>query len=197
VGAPTDQTLVAQTLNGDQEAFGILAERYYRTLWVLAYQKTGNRSDAEDLVQEALVRAFRALPSLRDPTRFASWVYNITLKLCIDWIRRRRRRDSTVALEEDQLKPKESGRFGRLQGQIGDELEQAEEHERVLEAIGELPDKYRLVITLRFVKRLSYKEIAEHLDEPAGTVANRLHRATRMLQQRLQVHAPSVAEEGR
>lgn len=192
---PSDQTLVAQTLNGDQQAFGALAERYYRTLWILAFQKTHSRSDADDLVQETLVRAFKSLDSLRDPNKFASWAYNITLKLCIDWIRRRRRREGTVTLEEQQLKPRESGRFGRMPVEIGEQLEQQEEHDRVMRAIGELPDKYRLVITLRYVKRMAYKDIALHLDEPAGTVANRLHRATRMLQDRLQAEV-ELAEDG-
>ena len=88
---PPDEVLVERTLNGDKEAFGLLAERYFRMISVLAYQKTGHRSDAEDIVQEAFVRAFRALPSLREGRKFASWIYNITLKLCIDWGRRRER----------------------------------------------------------------------------------------------------------
>ena len=192
---PSDQTLVAQTLNGDQEAFGVLSERYYKTLWILAYQKTHSRSDADDLVQEALVRAFKSLESLRDPNKFASWAYNITLKLCIDWIRRRRRREGTVTLEEQQLKPRESGRFGRIPADVGEQLEHKEVHDRVMRAIGQLPDKYRLVITLRYVKRMAYKDIAAHLDEPAGTVANRLHRATRMLQKRLEAEVQH-AEDG-
>ena len=184
---PPDRDLVESTLGGDTDAFGELADRYYRMISVLAYQKTGHRTDAEDLVQEALVRAFRALPSLRDPNRFAAWLYNITLKLCIDWSRRRERRSATLSMDNDALAHAESGRHRRTDPSVGAELEQAEEHQRVLGAVGHLPDKYGVVVTLRYVHRMSYREIADHLGEPPGTIANRLHRATRMLQEKLGV----------
>lgn len=181
----TDHTLVERTLQGDREAFGALAERYYRMISVLAIQKTGHRADAEDIVQEAYVKAFRALPSLREGSKFAAWIYNITLKLCIDWLRRRERRDGTVPFDDDALGHSTSGRLARPTNRVGEDLESQDEQARILRSMGALPDKYRLVITLRYVRKMSYKEIADHLGEPAGTIANRLHRATRMLQDRL------------
>lgn len=184
---PPDAVLVQRSLDGDKDAFGQLAERYYRMISVLAYQKTGHRADAEDIVQEAFVRAFRALASLREGKKFAAWLYNITLKLCIDWGRRRERRDTATTLDEEALTRAESGRFRRTDITIGHEMETAEEHDRILGAVGGLPDKYRLVMTLRYVRKLSYREIAEHLGEPPGTIANRLHRAMKMTQQRLGV----------
>lgn len=177
--------LVERALAGDKEAFGVLAQRYYRMISVLAYQKTGHRSDAEDIVQEALVRAYRALPSLREGGKFAAWIYNITLKLCIDWGRRRDRRDGAVLLDEEALSSGSSGRLVRPPDPVGAQLEAAEEHDRVLDTMAQLPDKYRIVMTLRYVEKLSYKEIADHLGEPPGTIANRLHRAMKMIQQRL------------
>ena len=182
---PPDEVLVERTLNGDKEAFGILAERYFRMLSVLAYQKTGHRSDAEDIVQEAFVRAFRALASLREGRKFASWIYNITLKLCIDWGRRRERRDDPVLLDEAAMSASRSGRLSRVQEPVGAELEMVEEHARVIDTVGRLPDKYRVVMTLRYVEKMSYKEIAQHLGEPTGTIANRLHRAMKMVQDKL------------
>ena len=157
---PPDEVLVERTLNGDKEAFGLLAERYFRMISVLAYQKTGHRSDAEDIVQEAFVRAFRALPSLREGRKFASWIYNITLKLCIDWGRRRERRDDTILLDEQAMSASRSGRLSRVQEPVGAELEMVEEHARVIDTVGSLPDKYRVVMTLRYVEKMSYKEIA-------------------------------------
>lgn len=184
--AESDHDLVERSLRGDRDAFGQLAERYYRMVSVLALQKTGHRADAEDIVQEAYVRAYRALGSLREGSRFAAWIYNITLKLCIDWLRRRERRDGTVPFDDAALGHSTSGRLSRsLLGGVGDALEARDEQAQVLRAMGSLPDKYRLVITLRYVRKMSYKEIAEHLGEPAGTIANRLHRATRLLQDRM------------
>jgi RNA polymerase sigma-70 factor (ECF subfamily) len=185
--SPPDQELVELAVNGDKDAFGVLAERYFRMISVLAYQKTGHRTDAEDIVQEALVRAFKALPTLREGARFPAWLYHITLKLCIDLSRRRERRDKTVNLDPDALARAESGRFRRADVDVGHEMERAEEHQRVLGAVAMLPDKYGLVVTLRYVEKMSYRDIADHLGEPPGTVANRLHRATRMLQEKLGV----------
>jgi RNA polymerase sigma-70 factor (ECF subfamily) len=181
----SDGDLVQRTLDGDKDAFGVLAQRYYRMISVLALQKTGHRADAEDIVQEALVRAFKALPTLREGRKFPGWLYHITLKLCIDWSRRRDRQGTAVHMEEEAMSRAQSGRLRRAEVHVGGELEAAEEHERVLSAVGKLPDKYGLVVTLRYVNKMSYKQIAEHLGEPAGTVANRLHRATRMLQEKL------------
>ncbi len=174
-----------RALAGDADAFGVLAERYYRMISVLALQKTGQRADAEDIVQEALIRAYRALGSLRDGAKFAAWLYNITFKLCIDWSRRRERREGTFQLGDDALVRAESGRYRRGEGDVSQALETADEHRKALGAMGGLPEKYRLVMTLRYVRKMSYKEIALHLGEPTGTVANRLHRAMKMVQHRL------------
>ncbi|MBX3469989.1 MAG: sigma-70 family RNA polymerase sigma factor [Planctomycetes bacterium] len=193
-GAASDHDLVERALQGDREAFGQLAERYYRMVSVLAIQKTGHRADAEDIVQEAYVRAYRALGSLREGSKFAAWIYNITLKLCIDWLRRRERRDGTVPFDDDTPAHSASGRLARPLA-VGDALEASDEQASILRAMGALPDRYRLVITLRYVRKMSYKEIAEHLGEPAGTVANRLHRATRMLQERMGRRVPERALE--
>lgn len=181
---PPDRDLVDRARGGDREAFGVLALRYYRMVSTLAIQKTGHRADAEDIVQEAYVRAFRGLAQLREGSRFGAWIYNITLKLCLDWLRRRDRRDGTVPFDDSAPAHSTSGRHARPDG-IDLALEAKDESARLLSAVGGLPDKYRLIVTLRYVRRLSYKEIAEHLGEPAGTVANRLHRATKMLQDRL------------
>jgi RNA polymerase sigma-70 factor (ECF subfamily) len=191
----SDHDLVERALRGDREAFGALAERYYRMLSVLALQKTGNRADAEDIVQETLVKAFRALGSLREGGKFSAWVYNITLKLCIDWLRRRERRDSGTVPFDDDAPTHASGRHARPLG-ADEQVESAEEQGRIVTAIGLLPDKYRLVVTLRYVRKMSYKDMAEHLGEPSGTVANRLHRATKMLQDRLGKPVSPRALEG-
>ncbi|MCA8920846.1 MAG: RNA polymerase sigma factor [Planctomycetes bacterium] len=177
-----DAMLVARALEGDRASFGRLADRYFRMLWVLAYQKTQSSADADDLVQEALVRGYRSLSTLRDPERFGAWLYNIAFKLCLDWLRKKKR-SKDVVLNEQVLAHAHSGRIKRQAVEAN--LEDAEQRDRVMAAVGALSDKYRLVITLRYVNRLSYQEIADHLGEPMGTIANRLHRATHMLREQL------------
>lgn len=182
---PLDKDLVALSQKGDREAFGHLCERYYSMVSILAYQKIRNRTDAEDIVQESFVRAYRAIESLREGEKFPGWLYRITLKICLDHLRKVNRRDNMVPLDEDA--------HGAPAAEAGEpDLEAREEHSKVAGAIAKLPDKYRLVITLRFIDKKSYREIADQLGEPDGTIANRIHRAVKMLQNALD-GAPSDA----
>jgi RNA polymerase sigma-70 factor (ECF subfamily) len=173
---PSDGELVRRALAGDRGAFGDLVERYERVVGVLAFQKVGNRTDAEDVAQEAFLKAYAALDELKDPERFGSWLYGIVFRAAVDVLRRRSRRGPIVPIEGVDLVAAE-----RTDG----EAARREQAERVVAAVGELPDKYRLVLTLRYQRMLSYQEIAEHLGEPAGTIANRIHRAANMLRERL------------
>src|SRR5262245_1126922 len=109
---------------------------------VLAYQKIRNRTDAEDIVQESFVRAYRAIDSLGEAAKFPGWVYSITLKSCLDPLRKTSRREPAVSLDEEaHANPSDEG--------ATTELEAREEQSRIRKAIDRLPDKYRLVITLR------------------------------------------------
>ncbi len=174
---------------GDREAFGLLCERYYQMVTILAYQKIRNRTDAEDLVQESFVRAYRAIESLREGDKFPGWLYRITLKICLDHLRKTNRRDPTVPLDEDAhagVAP---------DAHALSDMEAREEQTKVAQAIARLPDKYRLVVMLRFIDKKSYREIAEQLGEPDGTIANRIHRAVKMLQSGLDGAATEALEE--
>jgi RNA polymerase sigma-70 factor (ECF subfamily) len=192
-GEERDGEVVARVLAGERNAFGLLVTRYHRMILVLACQKTGRNQDAEDIVQEAFVRAYRSLDSLREPDKFGSWLYQITFKLCIDHLRRRGRTEEPLSLEALRAEQ----RFEPAAAAEEDGLLRREEFQGVAEAIATLPDKYRLVLTLRYLKRLSYREIADHLGEPDGTVANRLHRAVKILRERLRERArPESGEAG-
>lgn len=184
---PADGELVRRALAGDTGAFGALIERYERVIGSLCRQKVGRATDAEDVVQEAFLKAFAKLDTLGDPDRFGPWVYGIAFRAAVDHHRRRGRSGRIVSLEmfrdeggHDPPDGHESAPEAALR---------REEAERVLEAVGALPDRYRLVLTLRYQGHMSYREIAEHLGEPDGTVANRLHRAVHMLRERLGVPA--------
>jgi RNA polymerase sigma-70 factor (ECF subfamily) len=179
---PSDGDLVRRSLAGDRGAFGDLVGRYERLVSVLAFQKVGNRADAEDVAQEAFFKAFAALGELKEPERFGSWLYGIVFRAGVDTLRRRARRGPPVAIED--VEPVSAL---RTEG----EASRREEAEQVVAAVGALPDKYRLVLTLRYQEMLSYQEIAAHLGEPAGTIANRLHRAANLLRDRLKALAPA------
>src|SRR5271155_5598196 len=116
---------------------------------ILAYQKIRNRTDAEDLVQESFVRAYRAIESLREGDKFPGWLYRITLKICLDHMRKTNRRDPTVPLDE------ETHAGAAPDSPAVSELEAREERSKVAQAISRLPDKYRLVVMLRFIDKKS------------------------------------------
>ncbi len=191
----SDGELVRRTLAGEREAFGDLCDRYARVLGVLALQKVGNPADAEDVVQEALLKAYAALEELEDPERFGSWIYGIAFRAAVDLHRRRGRcAGSPVSLEalrEARAEPAAAGGAGAAH----EEAERRESAAKVMEALGALPERYRLVLTLRYHEMLSYREIAEHLGEPPGTISNRIHRAAAMLRERLRAFVESGERE--
>ncbi len=194
--APSDAQLVAQARAGNEAAFCALVQRYEKTVGLLAYQRLGRRQDAEDATQETFIKAYLHLRSLEDPARFGPWLYGIAFRVAMDALRRRRRRRRHTAASLDELVGEHGP--GRFEGEDPSAPEQAvlrEEAALLLAAIGALPDADRLVLTLRYYRHMRYREIAEHLGQPPGTIANRLHRAIRRLRARMR---PSVSgyEEG-
>jgi RNA polymerase sigma-70 factor, ECF subfamily len=160
-----------------------------------ALRLTRNRADAEDLVQEAALRAFRASSTFEPGTNFKAWFFRILIR-CF-WARHRqaRRRPSTVDFDDtpDLYLYARSAEHG-LPYQGEDPAAALIERlgtERVVEAIARLPEEYGTVCTLYFMEDFAYHEIAEVLGCPVGTVRSRLHRGRKMLQKALW----SVAEE--
>jgi RNA polymerase sigma-70 factor (ECF subfamily) len=196
--ADVDAKLVRAALGGDRAAFGKLVGRYERILLSLCRQKLRNRQDAEDTAQETFLKAYRKLDSLQDPRRFGPWVYGIAFRAAIDKHRTRTRSGRLLSLENYR---EAGGEDPQATGP--DAHAQAASHEErgiVLQALADMEPHYALVLTLRYQKHMSYKEIAEHLDEPAGTIANRLHRAVKKLREQLEPRLseqPSAPSSGR
>jgi RNA polymerase sigma-70 factor (ECF subfamily) len=143
----------------------------------VAYSVLRNQSDAEDVAQEAFVRAYRGMRNLRDRTKFRAWLVRMTWRLALDWRRAGRRRDS----REDAL--------ARISPQFGDAERDAVARQRethLWTAIEELPEKLRLVLVLSAIEGHSVRDVAELVGIPDGTVKSRLFEARRRLQERLQ-----------
>ncbi|MBI4602983.1 MAG: sigma-70 family RNA polymerase sigma factor [Planctomycetes bacterium] len=158
-----------------EEAFRRLLVKYWRLIAVLTAQRIGDRREAEDITQEAFLRAFRSIHSLSKPMAFLGWLLKISRNLATDHLRSRR-----VSSPLDSI--------GDLPGGIepDEPLEARDEKEHVLEAVAELPEKYREVITLKYIQGLDGKGMARLLDEPEGTVRNRLFRALEKLRAALE-----------
>jgi RNA polymerase sigma-70 factor (ECF subfamily) len=167
----TDKALIRQALGGHHAAFARLAERHRDAVTRLALRAlNGNRDDAQDVAQEALMYAFQHLPGLRDPSRFGPWLHSATLSLCADF-RRRRATRSAAAFPAPCSAP----------DLAHDPAADMPERLAVRQALANLPDGHRQTVTLFHVGGYSHAEIASLLDIPINTVRSRLQRARRTL----------------
>jgi RNA polymerase sigma-70 factor (ECF subfamily) len=171
---------VRRAQTGDAEAFAGLVMEHQRFVYHLALRALGSPQDAEDVAQEAFVRAWLALPNFRGQARFQTWLYRIVTNLCYNRLPRLRREMTALGDEEMPDIPDEASGAGPLSS-----LE-AEERRRFLhQAIERLPENYRLLVTLRFQQELSYEEIASVTSLPLGTVKTGLFRARARLREAL------------
>ena len=165
----------------EQEAIPFMPE-----LYAAALRLTRNRSDAEDLVQETFLRAYRGFGGFEPGTNLRAWLYRIMTNAYINTYRKRQREPQVVSNDEVPE--------WYLYDKLGAEGVEASAEARVLEALPDqdvqealasLPEQFRLAVLLADVEGFSYKEIAEILDIPMGTVMSRLHRGRRALEKRL------------
>ena len=173
----SDEELVTAHLDGRPGAFQDLYDRYRDRLVHFITRKTGDPDRAQDLVQEAFIRAHRALGSLSDPIAFPAWFGRIVHNEAITWLRRNRRRHQVAIEDEGRLVAPEDS---------GPDLAAEERGHRLRQALDKLRPAYRQILALKYEARLSYEEIAEVLDLPLGTVKARIHRARAMMKDKLQ-----------
>ena len=173
----------------DQAQFADQAMEYMGSLYSAALRMTRNASDAEDLVQETYLKAYRAFGSFQEGTNLKAWLYRILTNTFINSYRARRRRPEQTELDEVEdlyLYRRLGGLEAVTAGRSAEEevLEHFTEGE-VKAAVEELPEQFRMAVLLADVEGFSYKEIAEILDIPIGTVMSRLHRGRKALQKAL------------
>lgn len=160
-----DLTLVAAAQHGDRSALEALLGQQHDRIYALAYRMLGDQRDAEDAAQDALLALVKGLPRFDGRAAFSTWVYRITTNICLDELRRRRRRPVTVELADDLA----SGAPGQHEATIDSRLE-------IDTALARLPEQFRIAVVLRDLCDLDYAQIAEVLAIPAGTVRSRIAR---------------------
>ncbi|HEY5914017.1 MAG TPA: sigma-70 family RNA polymerase sigma factor [Verrucomicrobiae bacterium] len=184
VPVPTDEAvLVRQARHGDLGAYDELVRRYQERIYATVYHMTANHEDANDLAQEAFIKAFQALRSFKGGSSFYTWVYRIAVNKTINFLKQRKNRaqmslddidfnaehdPDLVALISDKT-PRREATLGELQ-------------EKLNAAMQRLSEPHRLVVTLHDVQGLSHEEIAEIMDCNIGTVRSRLFYARQQLQ---------------
>jgi len=182
--APTDEELIAKVVAGDEFAYGTLVERYRDFVYTIAVRVVGNDDDAEDVAQEAFVRAYRALPKFRGDSKFSSWLYRITTNRALTHLKRKKRRaaEGIVDIDAGPHIEAEAVDDGRRDDESPENLVRDEEFRReVRNAVAQLPEQYRVVVTLFYLEERSYKEVAATLGIPMGTLKTHLHRARALL----------------
>jgi RNA polymerase sigma-70 factor (ECF subfamily) len=180
VGSSVEQSdleLVRRAQRGERGAFDLLVLRYQHKVVKLVARLLRDRTEAEDVAQEAFVKAFRALGSFRGDSAFYTWLYRIAVNTARNTLASRQRRpvEYEAGLSESEQTAVES-RMRHYDTPEADLLSD-EIHQAVNKAIGELPEDLRTAIILREVEGLSYEEIAEAMDCPVGTVRSRIFRA--------------------
>jgi RNA polymerase sigma-70 factor, ECF subfamily len=182
--APTDEELIARVLAGDEYAYGTLVERYRDYVYTIAVRIVGGDEDAEDVAQEAFVRAYRALPRFRGDSKFSSWLYRIATNRALTHLKRRKRRAVTVDIDAGPHVEAHALDDGSAEERSPEARIRGEEFSRaVREAVAELPEQYRVVVTLFYLEERSYKEVAATLGIPMGTLKTHLHRARALLRE--------------
>jgi RNA polymerase sigma-70 factor (ECF subfamily) len=171
--------------------FDILLREHLQGMYTLAIRMTRNALDAEDLVQETALKAFRFFHKFERGTNFRAWIYRILTNNFINIYRKNKKQPSQVNIEvvAFKLEQRRSGYWDNLNdGFIGHEYEDLFDDD-INAALNSLPDEYKIVVLLSDVEGFSYKEIAEIIEHPIGTVMSRLHRGRKMLQKRLSKYA--------
>lgn len=172
-----DEHIIERVLKGHTQDYVELVQRYQAAAFRFACRILDRREDAEDAVQDSFLQAYSKLDSCRDRSKFWSWLRRILLNMCLSRLRAKEPCDYVDDLQETES----------ADPPIETELLRQAEMEEIRLAIAGLPAPFRTVIVLRFQEELPYSEIAEILGEPLSTIQVRVHRARKVLAERLVV----------
>jgi RNA polymerase sigma-70 factor (ECF subfamily) len=181
-----DLILVERVQSGDREAFGLLVAKYQRRLLRLVMRLVRDSAEAEDVTQEAFIKAYRALPNFRGESAFYTWLYRIGVNTAKSWLQTRGKR---VPLVSEIIDP-EDGNVEDTGLLFNDEtpervLMSKQIGETVSDAMDALPEELRTAISLREIDGMTYEDIAETMGCPVGTVRSRIFRARESIAARL------------
>lgn len=180
--APPDATLVERSVAGDLQAFETLVSRYERAIFNVAYYKSGNCFDAEDLSQEIFLAAFKALPTLKDRENFGGWLFGIAYNRCHKWYQRER--NKIVKFQELRQRLERDERTARrAEGPLAS-LARESERPALSELMERLPKDVRDALTLKYLEGLSYQEIEERLGVKAHRIDYLIRKGKKLLRER-------------
>lgn len=176
-----EQKLILRASGGDASAFNTLMEAHERRMYAVALRMCNNREDAQDCLQEAMLRIYKSIGSFKGQSSFSTWAYRITMNTCLDELRKKKNKQNTSldSLLDVGWSPTD-GRNAPEETAIQSEVRATLHH-----AIQELPEDMRSAIVLRDIQGLAYDEIAQALDVNVGTVKSRISRGREKLRAKL------------
>jgi RNA polymerase sigma factor (sigma-70 family) len=178
-----DVQLIHAVLSGDDSAFGILVEKYQKSVHALAWRKIGDFHYAEEITQDTFLRAYQKLSTLRNPSQFLRWLYVIANRLCLNWLRKQKPAKQMQSLEDTPMEEVMKSVYGRY---VSEQREtEATEHrlEIVKKLLEKLPENERTVMVLHYLGEMTMKEIGKFLGVSVETIKTRLYRARKRLQE--------------
>ena len=179
---------VKRLRNRDERAFADLVDEYGDRVTSMALRMMGSSAEAEDIAQDVFITVFKSIDSFRGDSKLSTWIYRITANLCKNRIKflARRQDKKTVALDSRLAsQPDAVSGHARQTSRPDKALEASELSSLIQDCLLELEESTRVLIVLRDIEDLSYDEIAEILDCPAGTIKSRLHRARAVLREKV------------
>lgn len=186
----TDHDIIRRVLDGDAKAYAGLVDRHKDKAMTLAMRMLKNRHDAEEALQDAFVRAFRALPGFEQKSSFSTWFYRIVYNVCSTVLSKR---GNTLLLsinEEDEDGMMLEVASDGIEPDV--EMEQNEFSRIIRQEIEAMEEQYAAILSMFFLQEMSYEEIIEVTGLPLGTVKNRLFRARLKLRNALVKHFPEM-----
>ena len=174
-----DSELIKRTLEGDQQAYASLVEKYQEQIHALAWQKIGDFHIAQEITQDAFITAYQKLNSLKNPQRFAGWLYVITTNMCNMW--HRKKKPQPESLEQTDPMELEELYYSEYVSHEREEDRREMQRSLVKKLLDKLKESDRTVLTLHYLAGLSCEEIGEFLGVSTNTVKSRLHRARNRL----------------
>lgn len=176
-----ENLIVQQVLDGDTNAFEELVLEYEKKVYNVALRMVNNQEDAEDITQEAFIKAYNSLSNFRGDSKFSVWLTRIVSNMCLDLIRRRGRRPTISLSVEDEDGESTELEISDIRQSPETIMDQQLTKDSVRRGLKQLPDEYREILLLREIQGLSYEEISAALDLEVGTVKSRIYRGRKKL----------------
>ena len=184
-----DAQLIQCILTGDESAFSSLVRKYQKSVHAFVWQKVGDFHIAEEITQDIFFRVYEKLQTLKNPNRFAGWLYVIAARQCFAWFEKKR-----IPMESlDAMPPKELEElaYAQYRAKQQDEFANEQQREVIKRLLQKLPESERTVVTLHYLDSMTCQDVSEFLGVSPNTVKSRLHRARK----RLKKEEPTIRED--